>query len=117
MRHSLLIIVILLSLISPLIVTAEEAGEQAPPKTEPTTSAASGDTADVEQNDDNKAKPEDAEASASTRVATKDAVSQPNNVIPDGNNLKDRDLGTAFRLFQPSEEISADNAVPFPVDI
>ncbi len=32
-------------------------------------------------------------------------------------NLKNRELGDAFRSFQPSEEISADNAVPFPVDI
>ena len=33
------------------------------------------------------------------------------------DNLKTRDLGEAFRNFRPSEEISADNAVPFPVDI
>ena len=49
MRYSLLTIVILLTLLSPPIVTAEEAGEQAPPKTEPTTSATSGDRADIEQ--------------------------------------------------------------------
>ncbi len=32
-------------------------------------------------------------------------------------SLKNRALGDAFRSFEPSEEISADNAVPFPVDI
>ncbi len=31
--------------------------------------------------------------------------------------LKSTDPGAAFRSFRPSEEISADNAVPFPVDI
>ena len=36
---------------------------------------------------------------------------------PQAENLKNRDLGAAFRSFQPSEEISADNAVPFPIDI
>ena len=36
---------------------------------------------------------------------------------PEAENLKNRDLGAAFRSFQPSEEISADNAVPFPIDI
>ena len=36
---------------------------------------------------------------------------------PEANNLRERALGEAFRTFRPSEEISADNAVPFPVDI
>jgi hypothetical protein len=36
---------------------------------------------------------------------------------PQAENLKNRDLGAAFRTFRPSEEISADNAVPYPVDI
>ncbi len=36
---------------------------------------------------------------------------------PRGENLKNRDLGAAFRTFRPSEEISADNAVAYPVDI
>lgn len=31
--------------------------------------------------------------------------------------LRDRNLSDAFKNFQPSEEISADNAVSFPVDI
>jgi hypothetical protein len=37
--------------------------------------------------------------------------------IPQGGNLRARDIGDAFKNFQPSEEISADNAVTFPVDI
>ena len=36
---------------------------------------------------------------------------------PRVENLKNRDLGAAFRTFRPTEEISADNAVPYPVDI
>jgi len=36
---------------------------------------------------------------------------------PQGGNLRARDIGDAFKNFQPSEEISADNAVTFPVDI
>jgi len=41
----------------------------------------------------------------------------PTNEQPQAENLKNRALGAAFRQFRPSEEISADNAVPFPVDI
>ncbi len=37
--------------------------------------------------------------------------------IPQCGNLRARDIGDAFKNFQPSEEISADNAVTFPVDI
>ena len=36
---------------------------------------------------------------------------------PDAAQLKTRGLGTAFEKFNPSEAISADNAVPFPIDI
>ena len=35
----------------------------------------------------------------------------------DGKNLKQKKLSEAFEKFIPSEKISADNAVPFPVDI
>jgi hypothetical protein len=42
---------------------------------------------------------------------------EQNEQQPQAENLKNRDLGAAFRSFRPSEEISADNAVPFPVDI
>ncbi len=36
---------------------------------------------------------------------------------PDENKLRERKLSDAFKKFVPSESISADNAVPFPVDI
>ena len=36
---------------------------------------------------------------------------------PEAANLRNRALGDAFENFQPSEDISADNAVKFPVDI
>ena len=36
---------------------------------------------------------------------------------PAAANLRNRKLGDAFKNFRPSEEISADNAVAFPVDI
>jgi len=45
-------------------------------------------------------------------VETEQTISEPQ-----AENLKNRNLGAAFRSFRPSEEISADNAVPFPVDI
>ena len=36
---------------------------------------------------------------------------------PAAENLRNRQIGDAFRNFRPSEEITADNAVGFPVDI
>ncbi|MDA0789200.1 MAG: hypothetical protein O2780_07055 [Proteobacteria bacterium] len=36
---------------------------------------------------------------------------------PETDRLRNRDLGKAIEQFTPSEAISADNAVPFPVDI
>ena len=36
---------------------------------------------------------------------------------PNAAQLKTRGLGAAFEKFNPSEAISADNAVPFPIDI
>jgi hypothetical protein len=44
-------------------------------------------------------------------------AAEQNEPQPQAENLKNRDLGAAFKTFRPSEEISADNAVPFPVDI
>jgi len=44
-------------------------------------------------------------------------VSQQSSINEPTENLKNRKLGAALRQFRPSEEISADNAVPFPVDI
>ena len=45
------------------------------------------------------------------------AQDEDEEATPDSGNLRDRSLGDAFRNFRPSEEISADNAVAFPVDI
>ena len=36
---------------------------------------------------------------------------------PAPEKLRNREIGDAFRNFRPSEEITADNAVGFPVDI
>ncbi|MEX2489111.1 MAG: hypothetical protein WD356_06225 [Pseudomonadales bacterium] len=36
---------------------------------------------------------------------------------PDSGKLRQKKLGEAFEEFTPSEEISADNVVPFPTDI
>ena len=36
---------------------------------------------------------------------------------PASENLRNREIGDAFSNFRPSEEITADNAVGFPVDI
>ena len=36
---------------------------------------------------------------------------------PASEKLRNREIGDAFRNFRPSEEITADNAVGFPVDI
>ena len=36
---------------------------------------------------------------------------------PKNDNLQIRNIGDALKNFQPSEDISADNAVTFPVDI
>lgn len=36
---------------------------------------------------------------------------------PDSESLRNREISEAFERFKPSEEISADNAVPFPTDI
>jgi len=42
---------------------------------------------------------------------------QSSEPVPEADRLKQRELGDAFRRFVPSEAISSDNAVPFPVDI
>ncbi|MBL4681266.1 MAG: hypothetical protein JKY88_11165 [Pseudomonadales bacterium] len=54
------------------------------------------------------------ETEAETKFEIKD-----NTVLPKatGKTLKEKKLSRAFEQFIPSEKISADNAVPFPVDI
>jgi len=37
--------------------------------------------------------------------------------VPAPEKLRNREIGDAFKNFRPSEEITADNAVGFPVDI
>ncbi len=53
----------------------------------------------------------------STTEATEATAEEEAEPSPEAGNLRARELGDAFRNFQPSEEISADNAVSFPVDI
>ena len=62
---------------------------------------------------------EDPEDSQVTVEETEPEVSQEPAVlpVPSADNLRTPDLGDALKNFRPSEEISADNAVPFPVDI
>ena len=57
---------------------------------------------------------EDIEPADVSKEQTSEQLSKP---APQGSNLRARDIGDAFKNFQPSEEISADNAVTFPVDI
>lgn len=60
------------------------------------------------------------EADAPAREAEQQANAQETELqenAPVAENLRSRELGEAFRNFQPSEEITADNAVSFPVDI
>ena len=58
----------------------------------------------------------DSEEQVSEDVAEETAESPPIEE-PEAANLRNKNLGEAFKSFRPSEEISADNAVPFPVDI
>jgi len=53
--------------------------------------------------------------SAEMKQPQPDATTPP--PAPNAAQLKSRGLGAAFEKFNPSEVISADNAVPFPIDI
>jgi hypothetical protein len=53
----------------------------------------------------------------SSKHSSEQSSKQSSEPAPQGGNLRARDIGDAFKNFQPSEEISADNAVTFPVDI
>lgn len=59
--------------------------------------------------------PSAAEANSTKSIA--ENVIEPVLTATDQTTTKSRGLGDAFKNFQPSEEISADNPVPFPVDI
>lgn len=61
-------------------------------------------------------------SSAAVGEALGEAVSEASSAAspqpaPDNAALTATGLGTAFEAFQPSEAISADNAVPFPTNI
>ena len=74
--------------------------------------------------DQNQAEPEpepelglDTEIVVDTELATEVKTDPAPAKILGGNGLKSRKLSEVFESFVPSESISADNAVPFPVDI
>ena len=66
------------------------------------------DRLNPESNGDIQTKPEDVANN------TQSEVQAP---APQAERLKSRSLGLGFEKFNPSEAISADNAVPFPIDI
>jgi hypothetical protein len=49
--------------------------------------------------------------------AANDTQSEAQAPAPQAERLRSRSLGLGFEKFNPSEAISADNAVPFPIDI
>lgn len=57
-----------------------------------------------------------ADASVEENVAEAKAEKAPEDTLG-GAGLKDKKLSVMFEQFVPSETISADNAVPFPIDI
>ena len=70
--------------------------------------------------DQNQAEPElglDTEIVLDTELVTEVKTDPAPAKILGGNGLKSRKLSEVFESFVPSESISADNAVPFPVDI
>jgi hypothetical protein len=74
--------------------------------------------------DQNQVQPElaletdtDTEIALDTELATEVATDPTPTEILGGTGLKNRKLSEVFEQFVPSESISADNAVPFPVDI
>lgn len=61
------------------------------------------------------AAPEDEEQDSAADEQVEAVEESPQE--PDFSRLKKRELGTTLDRFIPSEEISTDNAVAFPVDI
>ena len=68
----------------------------------------------AEEPADNAKTQTEADEKPDTTSKDKNKSSEP---VPEADRLKQRELGDAFRRFVPSEAISSDNAVPFPVDI
>ena len=75
--------------------------------TEPSATQAT-DRLNPESNADVQASPEDAPNNMQSEVQAP---------APQAERLRSRSLGLGFEKFNPSEAISADNAVPFPIDI
>tara|TARA_R110002072_G_scaffold89232_8_gene200099 strand:- start:15565 stop:15894 length:330 start_codon:yes stop_codon:yes gene_type:complete len=69
------------------------------------------DATKVETNVENKV-----EAENQAEITDTDPEIEPVETLG-GTGLKNRKLSEVFEKFVPSESISADNAVPFPVDI
>ena len=65
---------------------------------------------------DNESSPRDETIAKPTTPTVTQADRAEELRQPDGS-LRDRTLRGAFEKFIPSESISADNAVPFPIDI
>lgn len=58
-----------------------------------------------------------ADLQTSPEGASNNTQSEAQAPAPQAERLKSRSLGLGFEKFNPSEAISADNAVPFPIDI
>ena len=56
------------------------------------------------------------EANSQTESASSPEIESANESAA-SEQLRSRELSDAFKNFRPSEEITADNAVSFPVDI
>ena len=52
-----------------------------------------------------------------TSLTEPETTPAPDDSTPAVENPANPDQDETFRIFQPSEDISADTAVPFPVDI
>jgi hypothetical protein len=53
----------------------------------------------------------------SVNVSKEQSSENSSKPAPQGGNLRARDIGDAFKNFQPSEKIDPNKAVAFPVDI
>ncbi|MBT4160161.1 MAG: hypothetical protein HOC70_02615 [Gammaproteobacteria bacterium] len=60
---------------------------------------------------------EEADTELEPATVAVETIEEEDEKQPEADQLKFRKLGSAFKDFRPSEEISADNAVSFPVDI
>lgn len=63
------------------------------------------------------AEPEGVEAEQNNETIQPEVEQPDTEKQPSPEQLRARKIGAAFKNFKPSEEISADNAVSFPVDI